>query len=965
MNNDRWELIEKLYHFALQLSAEDRGAFLDDACAGDRLLREEVESLIKSNQLLSDFLETPAFTTGIKVMADEQSKNLVGLTIGPYRVVDVLGSGGMGEVLLAEDPRLGRNVAIKLLPSSFTSDVERISRFQQEARAASAISHPNVAHIYEIGEIDGRYFTSMEFVDGVTLRELMSQRRLDFTEVIDITLQTASALLAAHSAGVIHRDIKPENIMIRSDGYVKVLDFGLAKLTERQLNHPKPQTAKINVVSTEPGMIVGTPSYMSPEQARGLEVDSRTDVWSLGIVLYEMLTGWTPFRGSTNIDVIAGILREEPTPVVEQLQNIPLRLEKIVTKTLSKDRGERYSSCTELIADLRSLIRDLDIEKLSASPYQSEAGLIVAFRALKGKWKVILLAVVGVITACVALLLYKPTARDQLHRKTLALSQTISLSRITNVGKSTHAAISPDGKYVAYVLKDPAGQSLWIKYTSTLKSVQVAPPANISYGQLAFSPDSNYIFFLRESAMMHENALYAIPLLGGGQRKVTEDLGTVYSVSSDGKRLAFTRLSQNQENIDLMVANIDGTSEQKVATRTGEYWLDCPAWSPDGKVIAFTSGSTPPENGKPRIDIVTVNLEESAEKVIASHRLSDVERLAWIDDGSGLLIVAQGQIWQLSSTDGSVQKITNDFNAYTDLSLTADSSTLCTVQSTSSGGIWLAPKGDFSRAKQITFGGGGFDGISWTPTGKIVYSNSDIWIMDADGSNQKQLTLNSGINIRPSVSIDGSHIVFVSDRTGTFHVWRMGIDGNSPKQITDGQGEGWPQVSFDNKWIIYESLKSWPPTLWKVPVDGGVPVQLLNEYATQPVLDPERKRVAFYTSRGISVMPLEGPQPKKIIDVPFSAFQSFGDFAKRLPFVRWTPDGHHLTYIADQEGLIEKKPVINPTLWRYPLAGGPPIQESPFDGDIWFEWSMDGEQLAYSRFNAMSDVILMKSFKWQ
>src|ERR1041384_7966829 len=369
MESERWQQIKYLFFSASGIEMSEREEFLKRACEGDLELFQEVQSLLVAHEHPGSFVGDSAFELGMQVLKDEQT-NLQRSTLGHYKIIKLIGSGGMGEVFLAEDPRLGRKVAIKLLPRSFLEEPSLIYRFQQEARAASSISHPNIAHIYEIGVDAGCHFTSMEFIDGITLRRLMDQRRLGLQEAVNIALQVGSALVAAHTSGVVHRDIKPENIMIHKDGHIKVLDFGLAKLTDRMSDHWNATTV-IDAVETQPGMVMGSPAYMSPEQARGLEVDARTDIWSLGIVLYEMVTGWTPFHGSTNMDVLAGVLKEEPTPIIEHIDNVPPGLEKVLKKMLSKDKDERYLSSSDMITDLKNLGRSLQSNSDAILDYET------------------------------------------------------------------------------------------------------------------------------------------------------------------------------------------------------------------------------------------------------------------------------------------------------------------------------------------------------------------------------------------------------------------------------------------------------------------------------------------------------------------------------------------------------------------------------------------------------------------
>jgi eukaryotic-like serine/threonine-protein kinase len=380
MNKERWLLIERTYHAALEREGEARSAFLDEACGGDGELRNEVEELISHDCQASSFIESPALEIAAREMANDsldQEQSQVSNSpsapqqIGPYKLLAPLGRGGMGEVHLALDSRLNRKVAIKLLPAAFTTHVDRVRRFEQEARAASALNHPNILTIYEIGNHDSLHFMVTEFIEGETLRQRMTSAHLILQTVLEVGTQIASALGAAHDSGIVHRDIKPENIMLRPDGYVKVLDFGLAKLTERQAIATDTEAPTIANVSSLPGMVVGTVTYMSPEQARGLEVDARTDIFSLGVVLYEVVAGRAPFEGATMSDVIAAILGKDPPPLARYWPEVPAELERIVAKALRKNREERYQTARDLQLDLKSLGKEIEIAAASTAETES------------------------------------------------------------------------------------------------------------------------------------------------------------------------------------------------------------------------------------------------------------------------------------------------------------------------------------------------------------------------------------------------------------------------------------------------------------------------------------------------------------------------------------------------------------------------------------------------------------------
>jgi eukaryotic-like serine/threonine-protein kinase len=355
MKAERWQQINDLFQSAAERAPEERAAFLDGACHGDEALCREVESLIASYERAENFIESPAFEVAPELLTNDTAVALVGGSIGHYRIESLIGAGGMGEVYLARDELLGRKVALKFLPEHLTAEATKRNRLEHEARTASALNHPNILTVHEIGVDGRRHFIATEFIEGETLRAVLARGKLNLRKALDIALQVGSALAAAHRSGVLHRDIKPENVMLRPDGYVKVLDFGLAKLTEQQPSSDNHELGKAAVLQTRPGLVLGTARYMSPEQARGQTVDAHTDIWSFGVVLFEMLTGRPPFEGKTPSECIAAVLKREPPLLALKAQQVPARAEQIVRKALRKDKEERYQSVEEMLADLRRL----------------------------------------------------------------------------------------------------------------------------------------------------------------------------------------------------------------------------------------------------------------------------------------------------------------------------------------------------------------------------------------------------------------------------------------------------------------------------------------------------------------------------------------------------------------------------------------------------------------------------------
>jgi serine/threonine-protein kinase len=370
MDSQRWQKIDQLFHSALERQAAERAAFLTQACTGDESLQREVESLIGSHQKSDSFIEAPAADIAAELLSGRETRLTAGQAVGPYKIVSRLGEGGMGEVYLAQDSRLGRQVALKRLPALFTLDPDRVLRFEQEARAISALNHPNIVTIHEIGKSNSLHFLATEFINGQTLRQHMFSARMKLDEVLDIAGQIAAALAAAHAAGIVHRDIKPENIMLRQDRIVKVLDFGLAKLASRDMA-VESHLGTSATVKTNPGLVMGTVQYMSPEQARGKDVDARTDIWSLGVVLYEMTTGRVPFEGETTSHVLVSLMESKPIPI-KRYSQVPVQLERIVSKALRKNRDERYQTAGDLAFDLRGLKQELEVDARLKQSFERE-----------------------------------------------------------------------------------------------------------------------------------------------------------------------------------------------------------------------------------------------------------------------------------------------------------------------------------------------------------------------------------------------------------------------------------------------------------------------------------------------------------------------------------------------------------------------------------------------------------------
>jgi eukaryotic-like serine/threonine-protein kinase len=1008
MTPERWQQVDRLLQAALEREPSERAAFLRQASQGDDSLRREVESLLASDEG-DRFLKSAVLEHAALLLDDGKSNSLFGRRIGSFQILSQLGAGGMGEVYLAQDTRLGRKVALKLLPSYFTKDQQRLRRFQQEARAASGLNHPNIITIFDIGEVDSIHFIATEYIEVETLRTAM-RKAMTLGQVLDIAIQTASALQAAHQAGIAHRDIKPENIMLRADGYVKVLDFGLAKLAEKPGLTSDTGAATIARVETDPGTVMGTASYMSPEQARGHDLDGRTDIFSLGVVIYEMVAGRVPFEGETTSDVIATILEKQPPPLVRYSPDAPAEVQWIVTKALRKDKDERYQTVREMLGDLKDLKAELDsqtrrdrstssevesgtqsaahrgeavIETASvgnARPTKevlqntSSAEIIISEIKRHKLGATFILVALAAVVVGLALGLYKFIG----HNDASQPLPTPKMTRLTTGGRAGNgvinggAAISPDGKYVVFETDEGGKWSLWLRQVSTNSLQRILGPIAGNYLVSSFSPDGEFIYYTANDKDNLQGALYQVPVLGGTPRKLVSRIDGSISFSPDGKQFAFVRFGPLPNDSSLIIANADGSAEHTLATHGGSSGFSGPSWSPDGKMIACGVMASDRSPNIVTGTVIGVSVVDGTEKPLTSRKWPNVFRVLWLKDGSGLIVGAAEQqiaewaltqLWLLSYPSGEVRRITNDLNRYSTLSLglTADSSTIVTMQRDTYRQIWLtAPNEDASHAKQISHGKvDGFDGLAWTPDGRIVYitqagQNVDLWIMNSDGTDNRQLTADAYQESLPEATSDGRYVVFLSDQGGAHQIWRMNLDGSSAKPITEDDATAWAfDCSPDGHWIAFHRAQAGKTAILKVSIDGGTPVQLTDIELAAPVFSPDGKFLALAIDRQaqplkIAIIPAEGGEPVKTFDVPQTLVKA--------ALIKWFPDGRALTYVITLDGVDN--------IWTQPIDGSPPKQLTNFKSDhiLQFAWSRNGK-LAVSRGNNTSEVVLIRDFK--
>jgi eukaryotic-like serine/threonine-protein kinase len=890
---------------------------------------------------------------------------MIGQTVSHYRIVQKLGEGAMGVVYLAEDTHLGRNVALKFLSDS--QDHHYRARFLREARAVSTLSHPHIAVVHDYGETpEGQPFIVMEYIKGETLSDLLHSSALTITEAVEIVEAVAEALGAAHAKGIIHRDIKPSNVIVDKEGQVKVLDFGLVKQLQEEHAPGAGPDANTLLARTSSNVIIGTPLYLSPEQAMGAEVDARSDLFALGALLYECLAGRPAFSGGSVIEIGAQILHFNP-PVPSSLnKRVHPELDRITLKALAKNPDSRYQTAAEMIADLRATRNVLNKEDghrtqrlVAAKPSHSSAFKSISDSLRRPRLSIgFFVFALLIVVAGVWYILHRGPEKGRVP------FQNMPVTKVTNTGKSLTAEVSPDGKYIAHVLEDAGQQSLVLTYLATASNVLIAPPSDVRYQAITFSNDGNYIYYVRHEKN-ETGLLYQVPALGGASRKVLSNVDSKITFAPDGKRFAFVRFDKSKGEYSLMIAHTEGTGERRLATRSNPdlfsiYGL---AWSPNGEVIACLDGSF---TGGFHMRVVEVRVAEGTEKPVTSRTWFGVTRVVWLKNGSGMLITAADesvspiQIWYVSYPEGEAQRVTNDSNNYRDLSLTADSRTLVSVQYSRLATMWVAPDGDAGRAIQITSGVGWTYGLAWIPDNRIVYSTMasgklDLWSMESGGANKTQLTNASGSNYHPAVSADGRYIFFSSSRTGPFNIWRMDTDGNNPKQLTDGASDIYPYPTPDGQWVIFQrgGGGGGKPTLWKVPVDGGQAVQLTDGNLSVPVVSPDGKMIACRyldentNTQKIAIISSQGGSPLKVFNIPIHPWQR----------IRWTHDETALTYVDVHSGISN--------IWSQPLDGGPPRQMTDFRADQIFsyDWSHDGKQLACERGVETNDVVLISDYK--
>ena len=814
MNAERWKLIDDLLDAALEMPHERREEFLTNKCGGDDDLKREVISLLEAQKATDDFLENSAMNLMAKEIAQERTEifSFVGRKFGTYEIEKQIGAGGMGEVYLARDTKLNRKIALKILPPEFIADAERIKRFEREARTISALNHPYIVTVYDVGATDGINYIATEYVEGETVRELIN-RGVNLKQTLSVISQTCEALSAAHAAKIVHRDIKPENIMLRSDGFVKVLDFGLAKL----VGQTELQQSLSNY--TLKGVIIGTPAYMSPEQVSDEKIDHRTDLWSVGVVLFEMLTGVNPFKGDSKQATFQKILSAEPPLVSELNPKLPAELDPILSKALEKDADVSYQTASDIRADLKRVRRDID----SSPSLRTGSGTrnILKPKTKKNYLPYFLGAAALISLSFGSWFFYRQFIKEN-PGEILNWNQAQQVQLTSSVGTKSYPSLSPDGKNFIFTGYTREGKHIYSQRTGGKNFRNLTADFSDDSSMAIYSPDGKMIAFRSEK---DSGGIYLMEETGENVRRIS-DFGFHPSWSPDGKTLVISDKAADVAtghtipNSQLWTIDI-ATGDKKLLETKGDAVQ--PSWSPNGNRIAFWFV------GEGKLgELATIPANGGEPVVIAESDAMDWNPV-WSPDGRYIFFGSDRKgnmsIWRVpvdeetGKATGEPEFISSPSLYIRNFAFSRDGKMLAYIRYETQSNlksIRFDPKSlkTVGEAEFVTGGNKQISTPALSPNGTEfvirhpALTQEDLVIFNRDGSNWRNLTNDKFRDRLPRWSPDGKTIAFSSDRSGKFQIWMINADGSNLRQITFSEktGASSPVFSPDGKRLAFSEI---------------------------------------------------------------------------------------------------------------------------------------------------------------
>ena len=833
--SDRWQQIQKICQSALELEENRRAAFIEQACADDKELRREVESLLKF-ETRDRFIKEPALEVAAKMVVQEP-QSLIGQQLGAYQILSLLGVGGMGVVYKGRDLRLNRSVAIKVLPRDKMSDPDRKRRFIQEAKAASALNHPNIITVYDIGSENSLDFIVMEHVTGKTLDQRIPRKGMKLNEAIKLAIQIADALAKAHSAGIIHRDLKPSNVMVTDDGLVKVLDFGLAKLAE--VRESEEEGTRTLPSQTEEGMIIGTLSYMSPEQAEGKRVDGRSDIFSFGAVLYEMVTGQKAFEGDSKLSTLAAIVKEEPKAVSQLVPGVPRDLEKIIVRCLRKAPERRWQS----MADIKVALTEIKEESELGSGLTHLEQVASQWWRRRWIWATTFSVLVLAIGGTSWWYWIRPSAK-------ISMLPMGTLPFTSYPGWEQNPAFSPDGNQVAFAWNGEKGDNydIYVKLIDGGTALPLTTNPADEYCP-AWSPDGRRIAFVRAAKEgWGVWDVMVISALGGSEHRLGQLHTSFYfnsslSWSADGKFLATSERTSSQNSDSILLLSTETGEKQRLTSPPQGLNDLAPVFSPDSQALAFERCK-----GVYVGDIYVLPVAGSTARGEPRRLTFDVKSMGawdWTPDGRGVVFSSNRggdqHLWIVPVSGGEPERLPVGENAW-DLSVARKGQRLVYQQglddwniwrSTGPGPVWrpmkkeAAPTKFIASTKQDAF-------PQFSPDGKRIAFASDrsgseeIWVCNNDGSNPVSITSSGGAKTgSPRWSPDGRQIAFDSAKAGSQDIYTVSAEGGPSRRLTtENSADVRPSWSKNGDWIYFGSNRTGDWQVWKIPSDGGAAIQV-------------------------------------------------------------------------------------------------------------------------------------------